>query len=311
MVNKSTVLAIVLGVAGASVATVAAVKPDLLKIGAPKGKDGTTSSGTSTPNKELPGEDLIFGPGQEPPVIIGGGGGSESVPPPSAVPPPGGSAPGGGGSPPPPAGSGGATQPPPSGTEDTTIVVPPPEEPFVTTTTRAGKVVKLSAETGLALSAGTPIAKGVVERVKQMKEDKELSLIVTAAFEPLGKETTATSVRGTPLAKQAIARTTPTLAGILTTTSQGARAIRGSPELFKRLEANLLASTSRSTSGGAVVVEPKPNQVLGSKAPITKETVSCGAGTVLRTVDGVPTCILVASKNIQDRAVRQTQRARR
>jgi hypothetical protein len=302
MVKKSTILAVMLAVAGASVATVAAVKPDLLKKGLPPGSKGTTGSGTNGTQVPNQGEDLYYAP--SPPVYIGGGGSSGgSSPPDDTVPPQGGGAP-----------SGATT--PPGGGYDQVIEEPGPpkvvqeqppaqqqEVPFVTTTTREGKVVKLSASTGLALTAGTPIAEGVVERVNQLnKNDKQLSLIVTAAFEPLGKETSATSVRGTPLAQTAIARTQPTLGGILETEAGGSRAIRGSPELFKRLEANLLASVERNADGGGVIVPP--NQILGDTVPTTDSTVSCGTGTRLENVGGIPTCVLIASKSLS----RGTQR---
>lgn len=68
--------------------------------------------------------------------------------------------------------------------------------------------------------------------------DENSELKVLEAFAPAG-EGEFLSIRGTPLAENAVARTEETFSGTLTTTDGGTREIRGSKALFDRLQANL------------------------------------------------------------------------
>lgn len=63
-------------------------------------------------------------------------------------------------------------------------------------------------------------------------------LRVLEAFQPVG-EGQFLSIRGTPLSKDALVRTQETFSGTLTTEAGGTRDIRGSKELFDRLQSNL------------------------------------------------------------------------
>ena len=63
-------------------------------------------------------------------------------------------------------------------------------------------------------------------------------LRVLEAFAPVG-EGEFLSIRGTPLAENAIARTQETFSGTLTSEAGGTRDIRGSKALFDRLQSNL------------------------------------------------------------------------
>lgn len=92
--------------------------------------------------------------------------------------------------------------------------------------------IQISTDTG---GAGTQVKdiKGVL-----LAQTPTSSLRVIEAFAPSGSGKFLT-VRGTPLAENAIARTQETFSGVLTTTAGGTRTIRGSKALFDRLQANL------------------------------------------------------------------------
>lgn len=70
--------------------------------------------------------------------------------------------------------------------------------------------------------------------------DSELR--VAEAFAPAG-EGQFLSIRGTPLAESSLVRTEETFGGTLTTEQGGTREIRGSKELFERLQQNLLSNS--------------------------------------------------------------------
>jgi hypothetical protein len=77
----------------------------------------------------------------------------------------------------------------------------------------------------------------------QLFADENSELRVLEAFAPAG-EGEFLSVRGTPLAENAVARTEETFSGVLTTADGGTREIRGSKALFDRLQQNLQASSN-------------------------------------------------------------------
>lgn len=64
------------------------------------------------------------------------------------------------------------------------------------------------------------------------------SITVNQVYNPLGSSRTLQSIRGTPLAANALSRTQVTYGGVLTT-SQGSRNVRGSLALFERLAQNI------------------------------------------------------------------------
>lgn len=92
--------------------------------------------------------------------------------------------------------------------------------------------IQISTDTG---GAGTQVKdiKGVL-----LAQTPTSSLRVIEAFVPSGSGKFL-SVRGTPLAENAIARTQETFSGVLTTKAGGTRTIQGSKALFDRLQANL------------------------------------------------------------------------
>ena len=76
----------------------------------------------------------------------------------------------------------------------------------------------------------------------QLFSDENSELRVLEAFAPAG-EGEFLSIRGTPLAENAVSRTEETFSGVLTTKTGGTREIRGSKALFDRLQQNLQASS--------------------------------------------------------------------
>jgi hypothetical protein len=72
--------------------------------------------------------------------------------------------------------------------------------------------------------------------------DENSELKVLQAFAPAG-EGEFLSIRGTPLAENAVSRTEETFSGVITTKDGGTREIRGSKALFDRLQQNLQKSS--------------------------------------------------------------------
>jgi hypothetical protein len=154
--------------------------------------------------------------------------------------------------------------------------------------------IRVSAtSTGLAESAGVPATTGRIVLAENKK--RKSSLVATAAFEALGKDATETGVRGKTLPEKAKARTEPTIGGVLTTEAGGARAIRGSPELFERLKANLNSKTDPDGNGGSVISNVQGPSVITvpDDVPITIDQFAAFADSGR---DTVPSEVSAASK---------------